>query len=466
MRNIHQRQGPAARITVDASLSVDQPQMTRIDAEAGLLSELARGGLDELLVLLDMTAGERPAALEWRVLALDEQDRRIARAQGVSQDDDIGSDLEHHDDVPPKCRAPWCGPRRLGFDLLVRRAVVLRHHPVVAGSGRSAPAQLGDALKHAREPLLVALPAGVSALVGVRDTPLELPGQDLEGVQIALGDEGIDPGVPDLLDAAWIGPVVIEGHGLSLRRRGGHPHRASRMRYEDRVGKGGLGAARGVLPPAADAGWAAAYFPVAEAYARAEIVRSGSAPDADVLTQARALGIELHPFKRIANPRVRTSLNLIRALAPRTLLDAGTGRGLVLWPLMEEQPGIELTALDQHAPSVARLQRAFEASGFFWWRAVCADVTALPFVDRRYDVVSAFELLEHVPDPHAAVRELWRVAERALVMSFPRRPDDCPDHLRHFELPAVSSLLDAIGRPRCSLLADRERYFVIVTRGS
>jgi ubiquinone/menaquinone biosynthesis C-methylase UbiE len=52
---------------------------------------------------------------------------------------------------------------------------------------------------------------------------------------------------------------------------------------------------------------------------------------------------------------------------------------------------------------------------------VIASVTALPFADNSYDVVCAFEVLEHLPFESfdIALRELVRVARTGVVLSLP-----------------------------------------------
>ena len=52
---------------------------------------------------------------------------------------------------------------------------------------------------------------------------------------------------------------------------------------------------------------------------------------------------------------------------------------------------------------------------------VVADVTALPFPDESFDVVCAFEILEHVPFEgfDEALRELSRVSKRHVIISLP-----------------------------------------------
>lgn len=210
------------------------------------------------------------------------------------------------------------------------------------------------------------------------------------------------------------------------------------------------------------------YFPIGLAYAHAELALRGinCPPYSDLPEVARANGIVLYPFKRLAgsNARVRESLGMILGLAPVNLLDVGSGRGLLLWPLSETRPYFTVTAVDTSLESVTRLKSAFQAFGLDW-QAQHADVELLPFKDASYDVVTAFEVLEHVADPVQALRQLWRVTKRALCLSFPRLPDDCPDHKRIFDRELVSVTMQLAGVDSYKLMADRFRHFVIAHKG-
>ena len=47
---------------------------------------------------------------------------------------------------------------------------------------------------------------------------------------------------------------------------------------------------------------------------------------------------------------------------------------------------------------------------------------AMPFADGEFDMASAIEVLEHVPDPEHTVAEMARVAKRWILVSVPREP--------------------------------------------
>jgi SAM-dependent methyltransferase len=43
----------------------------------------------------------------------------------------------------------------------------------------------------------------------------------------------------------------------------------------------------------------------------------------------------------------------------------------------------------------------------------------LPFADGEFDIVTALDVLEHLNNPHAAIKELQRVARKAVFISLP-----------------------------------------------
>jgi SAM-dependent methyltransferase len=73
--------------------------------------------------------------------------------------------------------------------------------------------------------------------------------------------------------------------------------------------------------------------------------------------------------------------------------------------------------------------------------ATLAEITALPFPDRSFDLVCAFDIIEHVEDDRRAFRELERIARdgAALVFSVPLDParfstfDALVGHVRRYD---------------------------------
>ena len=89
------------------------------------------------------------------------------------------------------------------------------------------------------------------------------------------------------------------------------------------------------------------------------------------------------------------------------------------------------------------------------------EATRLSFADGEFDVATAIEVLEHVPDPEATVAEMARVAERWLLVSVPREPlwrglnmargaywgslGNTPGHVNHFSKRSFSAMLARYG---------------------
>ncbi|MDQ3556902.1 MAG: methyltransferase domain-containing protein [Gemmatimonadota bacterium] len=101
----------------------------------------------------------------------------------------------------------------------------------------------------------------------------------------------------------------------------------------------------------------------------------------------------------------REKMRAIHRVAPREgvrdVLEVGGGRSGLAAMLY---PDAEVTNLDmnaEYADAPANRQPRV--------RFVCGDATDLEFPDARFDVVTMFDLLEHVPDDAAAVREAFRV---------------------------------------------------------
>lgn len=92
-------------------------------------------------------------------------------------------------------------------------------------------------------------------------------------------------------------------------------------------------------------------------------------------------------------------------LSPATVLEIGVG-DKVFYSYLKNNTGINYTGVD--------LAKDLGAE-------IIADVTKLPFENNRFDVVCAFEVLEHKPFEEfvTALLEMQRVSRKYVVMSLP-----------------------------------------------
>jgi SAM-dependent methyltransferase len=102
--------------------------------------------------------------------------------------------------------------------------------------------------------------------------------------------------------------------------------------------------------------------------------------------------------------------------------------------------------VDLSAPVVERLGRLGGS-------VVLGEITALPFAAQRFDLVVAFDVIEHVADDRRACSELHRVLKPGgrLVLSVPLHAarwtefDALVGHARRYDVPALRALLAGHG---------------------
>jgi SAM-dependent methyltransferase len=164
---------------------------------------------------------------------------------------------------------------------------------------------------------------------------------------------------------------------------------------------------------------------------------------------------------RLASPERFNTWPLVRSL-----LAPGQSRLEVAPGLRPRLPILGTRFVDASLPAIGKL-RAHGAE------AEEGLVSRLPFADGTFDLVAAFDIVEHVDDDDAALRELVRVAAPAatILLSVPLHPsrwtrfDDLVGHRRRYEPAELASKLARHGlsvtgsavygmQPRSSLLTD------------
>jgi 2-polyprenyl-3-methyl-5-hydroxy-6-metoxy-1,4-benzoquinol methylase len=140
--------------------------------------------------------------------------------------------------------------------------------------------------------------------------------------------------------------------------------------------------------------------------------------EADVETSSDAYA------RRFAGPvgrffldvQARTTLELLRPFSGASVLDVGGGHAQLAVSVAEA--GHPVTVYGSRESCGERV-RDLVAAGRAAFRA--GDLLHAPWPDRAFDVVLAFRLLPHVARWRDLVRELSRLAGRAVVVDYPTR---------------------------------------------
>src|SRR5579875_2931834 len=147
--------------------------------------------------------------------------------------------------------------------------------------------------------------------------------------------------------------------------------------------------------------------------------------------------------------RQRTAANsagyLLGRLRPGlALLDVGCGPGSITADLAALVAPGPVTAVDTAASSLAEARRTAEARGLGNLTFAVADVHGLGCADDSFDVVHAHQVLQHVTDPVAALREMRRVCRPDGVVA--ARDADYAAMTWYPDIPALDDWLDLYRR--------------------
>jgi 2-polyprenyl-3-methyl-5-hydroxy-6-metoxy-1,4-benzoquinol methylase len=149
--------------------------------------------------------------------------------------------------------------------------------------------------------------------------------------------------------------------------------------------------------------------------------------------------------------------DLLELAAPRSVLDVGCGEGVLTEQWAERFERVVGVDLDH-----PMLRREWEGRSRSNLEFRAADAALLPFASGEFDLVCGVEVLEHLPDPAAALAEMVRVARRWLLVSTPQEPlwrilnllrgahwrslGNTPGHLNHWSERGLRTFVSRYGR--------------------
>lgn len=169
-----------------------------------------------------------------------------------------------------------------------------------------------------------------------------------------------------------------------------------------------------------------------------ELLRNGEIYDENYFERGADLGLSNYrnyTFDRL-RPWCISLINLINmkhedVLSPlihigrRKVLDVGCGKGFFLKNLLDTEI-IKRTAIKTGEAKLVGI----DISGYAINNGIededilliKGDVCQMPFVDKEFDVVTGFDILEHIPSPdylNQAINEVTRVAKEFIVIYMP-----------------------------------------------
>jgi 2-polyprenyl-3-methyl-5-hydroxy-6-metoxy-1,4-benzoquinol methylase len=162
--------------------------------------------------------------------------------------------------------------------------------------------------------------------------------------------------------------------------------------------------------------------------------------------------------RRLMSTFERDLGELFLRAAPQSLLDVGCGEGVLTHKWAQALAPRRVVGIDLEDPLIQAEWELRTAPNLEYRIMKAQD---LPFADSEFDVVTAIEVLEHVPDPGHTVAEMARVAGGHLLVSVPREPlwrglnmargaylkelGNTPGHLNHWSKRSFVSLLGQHG---------------------
>jgi SAM-dependent methyltransferase len=167
-----------------------------------------------------------------------------------------------------------------------------------------------------------------------------------------------------------------------------------------------------------------------------------------------------------SNPLVRRLMarfegdldELLAAATPGSLLDVGCGEGVLVQRWAQRMGDGRVVGVDLQEESIQAGWAAHRAPNLEY--RVLQDAR-LPFADDEFDLASAIEVLEHLPEPERTLAEMARCARRHLLVSVPREPlwrmlnmargaywpalGNTPGHLNHWSRRSFMEMLSRHG---------------------
>ncbi|MGN0477535.1 MAG: class I SAM-dependent methyltransferase [Ruminococcus sp.] len=176
-------------------------------------------------------------------------------------------------------------------------------------------------------------------------------------------------------------------------------------------------------------------------------------------------GLKMYRFKVKEDlPRVKMALGFLKGIYPENLLDVGSGIGVFLFPFMRDFPDTEVTSVDILDHRVDFLN-TIKQGGISRLTALQEDICSWDVPDNSFDVITALEVLEHIPEVEKAVKNIVRLAKRYVVVSVPSKPDNNPEHIHLLTKEKLTAVFTEAGAKKLHFNGVNGHLFMTAAKG-
>jgi ubiquinone/menaquinone biosynthesis C-methylase UbiE len=153
----------------------------------------------------------------------------------------------------------------------------------------------------------------------------------------------------------------------------------------------------------------------------------------------------------------RDMFELLDHAAPASILDVGCGEGVLTEQWADRTQG-RVVGFDLEDPKLRSEWQRRERPNLQFH---AGDAHKMEYGDCEFEIATAMEVLEHVPDPEGVLAEMSRVASRWVLVSVPREPlwralniargeyvrdfGNTPGHLNHWSKRSFKKVLGRHG---------------------
>jgi len=109
----------------------------------------------------------------------------------------------------------------------------------------------------------------------------------------------------------------------------------------------------------------------------------------------------------------RFIFQLLNGLSFNSVLDAGCGTGILLQQIVGQYLHVQLTGSEYSPQGLEFARRRLPNATFH-----ILDLST-KILERRFDLITCIDVLEHIPDDHAALKNLFAMTAGYLVLSVP-----------------------------------------------